>query len=196
MRPAIPFLLILGFLLGPVYYGYCLLFSGRASQTIDLTERASRWVTADGIILRFANGQAYKPVALALNPDMNRLVLRLTFAFPGDSSARSATELHYQATLLQLDHAVLERPISMRVTPPGTQTMDIGPLEIPYPAEYLFLLEEAGSPEVVPAISLELIERIETPVREVVWAGLALLVIAAVIALRDAILVVRSSRRH
>jgi len=196
MRPAIPFLLILGLLLGPVYYGYCLLFSGRTSQTIDMTERASRWVTANGTILRFANGQAYKPVALSLTPDMNRLMLRLNFAFADSNSARSAIELQYQAALSQLDHTVLERPINVPVKRAGTQTIDIGPLEIPYPAEYLFLLEEAGTPEVVPAISLELIEHIETPVKPVVWAGLALLVFAALIALRDAILVVRSSRSH
>lgn len=194
MRPAIPLLLVVGILLGPVYYAYCLLFSGETTQTIEMTERASRWVTGDGTILRFANGQAYKPLALALSPDMNRVVLRLNFTFPQSSSARSAIEIQYQATLVQLDHTVLERPMLLRVARAGTQTRDIGPLEIPYPAEYLFLLEEAGEPELVPALSLELIEHIETPIRSIVWTGLALLMIAAFIALRDAVRAVRSRR--
>ncbi len=194
MRPAIPLLLIVGILLGPVYYAYCLLFSGETTQTIEMTERASRWVTRDGTILRFANGQAYKPLALALSPDMNRVVLRLNFTFPQSSSARSAIEIQYQATLVQLDHTVLERPMVLRVVRAGTQTRDIGPLEIPYPAEYLFLLEEAGEPELVPALSLELIEHIETPVRSIVWTGLGLLMIAAFIALRDTVRAVRSRR--
>jgi hypothetical protein len=194
MRPGIALLLVLGLLLGPVYYGYCLLFSGQATQNIDMTERASRWVTADGIILRFASGQAYKPVALELRPDMNRVALRLNFTFDGGIEIRDPVELRYQATLLQLDHTVLERPMLLRVTRGGTQTLDIGPLEIPYPAEYLFLLEEAGKPELVPSLSLELIERVETPIKSVVWAGLALLIIAAIIAVRDAMRAVRFGR--
>jgi hypothetical protein len=194
MRPAIPLLLVVGILLGPVYYAYCLLFSGETTQTIEMTERASRWVTGDGTILRFANGQAYKPLALALSPDMNRVVLRLNFTFPQSSSARSAIEIRYQATLVQLDHTVLERPMLLRVARAGTQTRDIGPLEIPYPAEYLFLLEEAGEPELVPALSLELIQHIDTPIRSIVWTGLGLLMIAAFIALRDTVRAVRSRR--
>lgn len=192
MRPAIPFLLVLGILLGPVYYAYCLLFSGETTQTIDMTERASRWVTPDGSILRFSKGLAYKPVVLALNPDMNRIALRLNFTFADGNNALTPVELQYQATLVQLDHTVLERPMLLRVTRAGTQTTDIGPLEIPYPAEYLFLLEQAGEPKLVPTLSLELVEKIETPVRPIVWSGLALLIIAAIIAIRDAVRAVRS----
>ncbi len=194
MRPTIALLLVFGLLLGPVYYGYCLLFSGRAMQTIEMTERASRWVTADGSILRFSNGLAYKPVALTLTPDMNRVALRLHFTITDGNNARTPIELRYQATLVQLDHTVLERPMLLRVTRARTQTMDIGPLEITYPAEYLFLLEEAGKPEIVPALSLELIERVDTPVRPVVWTGLALLIIAAIISVHDAARAVQSGR--
>jgi hypothetical protein len=194
MRPAIPILLVAGILLGPVYYAYCLLFSGKTIQSIDMTERASRWITSDGSILRFSNGLAYKPVALALSPDMNRVALRLNFTFADGNNERTPVELRYQATLVQLDHTVLERPMLLRVTRGGTRTMDIGPLEIPYPAEYLFLLEEAGARNVVPALSLEVVEKVETPERPIVWGGLVLLIIAAIIALRDAVLAVRSGR--
>jgi hypothetical protein len=194
MRPTIPLLLVIGILLGPVYYAYCLLFSGNTTQTIEMTERASRWVTADGTILRFANGQAYEPVALALSPEMNRIALRLNFTFADRGTEKSPLELRYQATLVQLDHTVLERPMLLHIAQAGTQTQDIGPLEIPYPAEYLFLLEEAGEPELVPVLSLELIENIETPVRSIIWTGLGLMMIAALVALRDAVRAVRSGR--
>lgn len=195
MRPAIPILLVVGILLGPVYYAYCLLFSGQVTQTIEMTERASRWVTADGSILRFANGLAYKPVTLTLRPDMNRVALRLSFAFADGSTKRSPVELQYQATLVQLDHTVLERPLLLRVTRAGTQSTDIGPLDIPYPAEYLFLLGETGKPDLVPVLSLEVIEKIETPVRSYVWTGLALLIIAAIIAIHDAVQAMRLRRK-
>jgi hypothetical protein len=180
--------------MGPAYYGYTLLFTGRTVQIFDMNERASRWVTADGTILRFANGLAYKPVSLVLRPDMNRIVLRLKFTIPESSSLESAVEIQYQATLVQLDHTVLERPMSLLVARAGTKTIDIGPLEIPYPAEYLFVLEESGNPEIIPTLSLELIERIETPVRPIVWAGLVLLIVAAIISLRDAVRAMRSGQ--
>lgn len=194
MRPAIPVLIVVGILLGPVYYAYCLLFSGNVVQTISMTERASRWVTDDGSILRFPNGLAYKPVPVTLRPDMNRVSLRLNFSFADGNNARTPVELRFQATLMQLDHTVLERPMLLRVTRAGTQTMDVGPLEIPYPAEYLFLLEEVGTSNLVASVTLEVIEKIETPVRPIVWGGLAMLFIAAMIAIRDAVHAVRSSR--
>lgn len=125
---------------------------------------------------------------------MNRIALRLNFTFADGNNALTPVELQYQATLVQLDHTVLERPMLLRVTRAGTQTTDIGPLVIPYPAEYLFLLEQAGEPELVPTVSLELVENIETPVRPIVWSGLALLIIAAIIAVRDAVRAVRSAR--
>lgn len=198
MRPAIPFLLVVGILLGPVYYAYCLLFSGKSVQTVNMTERASRWVTPDGSILRFANGMAYRPIALTLRPDMNRIAFRVKFTFAEPRSARTAPELQlrYQATLVQLDHTVLERPMILSVKRAGTQTIDVGPLEISYPAEYLFLLEEAGDPDLAPVVSLELIEKIETPVMSIVWTGLVLLVIAAILTIRDAYQGVRRSRSH
>ena len=194
MRPAVPLLLVLGILLGPVYYAYCLLISGQTTQTIEMSERASRWVTEDGTILRFANGLAYKPVALALSPDMNRIALRLNFTFTDGNTAQIPTDLRYQATLVQLDHTVLERPMQLHATHAGTQKVDIGPLEIPYPAEYLFLLEEIGEPKLIPAVSLEVVKKIETPVRSIVWGGLALLIIAAIIAIRDTVRAIRSRR--
>ena len=187
MRPSIALLLVLGILLGPGYYAYCLLFSGRPTQTIEMTERASRWVTRDGSILRFPNGLAYKPVPLDLTPGMNRVSLRLNFTFAEPVQKQTPTKLKYQASLAQLDHTILEHPITIAVARAGTQSVDVGPMEIPYPAEYLFVLEQVGDAGAVPTLSLEVIENIEQPARPIIWTGMALLVIALIVALREAI---------
>jgi hypothetical protein len=194
MRPTIALLLMIGLLLGPAYYSYCLFLSGRTLETFTMTERASRWVTTDGTIFRFPNGLAYKPVALELTPENNRVTLRLRYAFDESQDAHAKTDLRYQASLVQLDHTILERPITVRPKDSGSRTVDIGPMEIPYPAEYLFVLEQIGDAPVPPQLSLEVVEGVETPVRTVIWTGMVLLLTAAVIAVRDVVVATRTSR--
>src|SRR5262249_30280711 len=74
-----PLLLMLGLLLGPVYYLFCEYSSGTPGETFTLSERAARWTLADGTILHFVRGQAYRPLTLKLDPQMNRIAFRLTF---------------------------------------------------------------------------------------------------------------------
>jgi len=190
----IALLLMVGLLLGPVYYAYCLFFSGHTAQTIEMTERASRWVTPDGSILRFANGLAYKPLTVPLTPEMNRVTLRLHFSFDENVNTESGTALRYQASLAQLDHTILERPVIIHARRSAAQSVDIGPMEIPYPAEYLFVLEEIGGAGLVPQVSLDVVEKVEAPVRPVIWTGMALLVVAAMVAVRDAVVAARRYR--
>ena len=194
MRPAIALLLMVGLLIGPGYYAYCLFLSGRTSQTIEMTERASRWVTPDGSILRFADGVAYKPVVLALTPEMNRVALRLRFSFGDDAKTKAGTELQYQASLAQFDHTILERPIIVDARRSGTQTVDVGPMEIPYPADYLFVLEEIGDMSTVPSISLDVVGNVEVPNRTIMWTGLVLLIVAALVTVRDLVMAARDRR--
>ena len=187
MRPAIPLLLVLGILLGPVYYAYCLFLTGETAQTIKLSERAARWTTADGSILRFSNGLAYKPVPLALAPSMNRVTFRLVFTFDEIADAHRGKTLEYQASLVELDHTVVERPLSVDVVSSRAQTVDVGPLQILYPAEYLFLLVEAGDVDPVPQVELVILEKIQTPARSIIWTGMGLLIFALIFNVRDAI---------
>ena len=194
MRPAIALLLMVGLLIGPGYYAYCLFLSGRTSQTIEMTERASRWVTPDGSILRFADGVAYKPVVLALTPEMNRVALRLRFSFGDDANTKAGTELQYQASLAQFDHTILERPIIVDARRSGTQTVDVGPMEIPYPADYLFVLEEVGDMSTAPSISLDVVGNVEAPNRTIMWTGLVLLIVAALVTVRDLVMAARDRR--
>lgn len=194
MRPMIALLLVVGLLLGPVYYAYCLFFSGRTAQTIEMTERASRWITPDGSILRFANGVAYKPVALALTPEMNRVTLRLQFSSGDSADAQLKTALRYQASLTQLDHIILERPITVHAERSATQSFDIGPMEIPYPAEYLFLLEQIDDATAVPQLSLDVVEKVEAPARTIIWTGMVLLLVAAMVTVRDVVVATRNFR--
>lgn len=194
MRPAIALLLMVGLLVGPGYYAYCLFLSGRTSQTIEMTERASRWVTPDGSILRFADGVAYKPIVLTLTPEMNQVTLRLRFSFGDDANTKAGTELQYQASLAQLDHTILERPIVVGTSRSGTQTVDIGPLEIPYPADYLFVLEEIGNAHTVASLSLDVVANVEAANRTIVWTGLVLLIVAALVTVRDLVMAARGRR--
>jgi len=195
MRPTVALLLVIGVLLGPVYYAWCLLFSGHSAQTIQMAERAARWVTADGSILRFTNGLAYKPVALELTPGMNRVKLRIDFKFADDVDPQAPSGLRYQASLAQLDHTILEHPFMIKVSGSGSQSEVIGPMDIPYPAEYLFVLEELDTPRVIPSLSLELITNVEIPAKTVIWSGMALLVIALIVALRDTLHAARKQPR-
>lgn len=187
MRPAIPLLLVLGILLGPVYYAYCFFLTGESAQTVKMTERAARWTTADGSILRFSNGLAYKPVALALTPEMNRVTLRLNFAFDEMTQPQQGKELAYQASLVELDHTVVERPLRVEVDASRIQTVDVGPLQILYPADYLFLLVEAGDFDTVPQVELVVLKNIQTPARSIIWTGMALLIVALIVSLRDTV---------
>ncbi|UCH47124.1 MAG: hypothetical protein JSU95_13640 [Betaproteobacteria bacterium] len=186
MRPAIPLLLVLGILLGPVYYAYCLFLTGEEAKKVKMTERAARWTTANGSILRFSNGLAYKPVPLELTPAMNRVTLRLNFTLDEIADTQQRRELKYQASLVELDHTVVERPLHVEARASKTQTVDVGPLQILYPAEYLFLLVEVGDFDAVPQVELVVLENVETPARSIIWTGMGLLIVALIFSLRDA----------
>jgi hypothetical protein len=194
MRARIVFLLLMGILLGPVYYAYTLLFSGTVTQTIRMTDRAERWVTPDGSILRFSNGMAYKPVVLTLTPEMNRVSLRLNFAYEDVDLDGIDANRRYQASLSQLDHTILERPFVVRAKRGTARSIDVGPMEITYPAEYLFILEEIGDAKLAPSLTLEVVANVDTPVRPVIWAGMGLLFIAVIMTLRDLLRTVKSRR--
>ena len=179
MRPSIPLLLVLGLILGPAYYAYCVYLSGETVQTVPMTERSDRWVLPDGSILRFHNSLGYKPVTLDLKPEMNLLSLRLVADFPAQSADKPAP-MQYQASLQQPDHAALER--TLRVDgKPGVDRADFGTMEVHYAGQYLFLLEEVGSPAVVPKLTLEVKQNIEKPNRYVIWIGMTLLLAALVL---------------
>jgi hypothetical protein len=150
-----------------------------------MTERAARWTTADGSILRFSNGLAYKPVPLELTPEMNRVTFRLNFAFDGIAETLHGRELNYQASLVELDHTVVERPLVVKADASKTQTVDVGPLQLHYPAQYLFLLVEAGDFGTVPQVELVVLEKVQTPARSIIWTGMGLLIVALIFSLRD-----------
>jgi hypothetical protein len=193
MRPTVVLLLAFGFILGPAYYAYCLLISGDTARSISMTERASRWTTADGSILRFSNGLAYKPVTLLLDPEMNSVMLRLEFNFDQNGTEAPKGALKYEASLAEGDQTVLERPIQLQEAESGTQTVDIGPLDVPYAADYMFLLVEVGNVATPAKINLDVIEKMQKPVMSIVWTGMGLLIGALIFSLRD---VIRTATRQ
>jgi hypothetical protein len=170
--------MVLGIILGPAYHAYCVYFSGRIVETFTLSERSERWLSPDGAILRFRGGLGYKPVPVALDPEMNRVTLRLGFVLPDSGPDKAPPELQYQATLFEGEHTLLERTIRMKLAPGRSGSEDIGPLEIPYAGEYLFVLEEVGAVAVAPGLTLAIVAQVESPNMVVVWTGLSLLIVA------------------
>src|SRR5262249_30751939 len=120
-----PLLVMVGLLLGPGYYIVTAYLSGEPGRTFTLTERAARWTLPDGAILRFAHGSAYRPIAVDLDPSMNRIAFELSLQFApaqGDASV-SATE-DYEAVLYQADQAILQRTLRIDAKPGGTRKVD------------------------------------------------------------------------
>jgi hypothetical protein len=170
-------IIAIGLLLGPIYSTFWESLSGTLHESHALTERSDRWTLPDGSIQRFRGGLAYRPVALKLAPEMNRVRLRLAF-----ETARSVTEgtagNEYLSTLLDIDHPVFERALQLTVAPGGKATLDVRAFEVFAPSEYLFLLEEVGKPTLdVSSVTLEVWERAEPAFKPVVWCGFGLLLI-------------------
>ncbi|HUF19132.1 MAG TPA: hypothetical protein VMP00_00095 [Burkholderiales bacterium] len=193
MRPPVAMLLMLGIILGPLYYAYGVYASGNIAETFSMADRGKRWTAPDGTILRFRGGLGFRPQPLNLTPDMNEVKLRLRFAIPKEAVGNLG-DMRYQATLLEYDHTILERSFVLKFGRSGKATADVGPLEISYPGAYLFLLEEVGAAPISPEITLEVIQEVRRPLMPLVWGGLGLLVLALLLALYDLVSAVRKQR--
>ena len=173
-------LIVLGTILGPVYFAYCEYLSGETAEMHTLTERADRWELPDGAILRFRGGLGYRPVVLKLAPELNLYRLRFTLDAARPESKGAGND--YQVRLLQGDVDIYQR--SFRVGGNGTMAMD--PMAIPYGGTYVLLLEEAGLPQLqVAGVKLEVRTRVEKVRMWLVWGGLAMLALGAAIVIRD-----------
>ena len=184
MKPQVLLLLVLGLLIGPGYFAFCAYLSGRPGQTYALTERGNRWTMPDGSILRLRGGMAYKPVPLELSPESNGFRLRFSFNVTQADATNATNE--YQVSLLQGDTGIAERSIKVRGH--GKVDVALDPLQIFYPGGYTLVLEEVGTPPLaVSGVGLQVDTSVEKPKMWIAWSGLALLVLAVCILLRDAI---------
>jgi hypothetical protein len=172
-----PLLLILGLLLGPVYYLYSEYSSGQPGGTFTLSERAARWTLADGTILHFVRGQAYRPLTLKLDPQMNRIAFRLTFQAAAADSGVSQGSDDYRISLMQADQPIFQRAFVVKLSPGANTSADVGRLELYYPGAYELVLEEAGTPRIpVSQVTVEVRQNVETVFLPLVWGGFAMLV--------------------
>jgi hypothetical protein len=165
-------LIVLGLVLGPGYLWYHEHLSGETLQSVTVTDRADRWTLPDGTIHRFRSGLAYRPVVLALDPELNRLRLTLTLDFPAE---RASAPVEYLATLLDQDYPIIEQPVSVR--PVGRVETAIRTFEVRAPGSYLFLLEEVGGPRPAANVTVHLRGRIEKAGRALMWTGYGLLLL-------------------
>lgn len=184
MKNIAPLLIAIGLVFGPGYYYFCEYLSGQTAETHAITERGKRWELPDGAILRLRSGLAYKPVALELNPEMNRYRLRLTFDVMRRDDIPGGIHNSYQLSLLQGDLTILERSIEISGSGEVTRTLD--PFDIFYPGSYVLLLEEVGTPPLgVTGVKFELLNRAEKPRMWLAWSGLVMLGFGAIVLFRD-----------
>jgi len=167
-------LIVLGLLFGPGYYAYARWFSGRLEQTYTLNERAERWVLPDGSIQRTRSGMAFKPLALSLHPQMNKVQLRFAFHAAMAAGKPSGTN-EYAVSLAFMRYPVAERTLRVELRPGEMARAALPPLEIAAPGEHLFLLQEVGQPPVaVDSVELEVWRNIEAPNSLVFALGMSL----------------------
>ena len=174
IAPRAILLIVLGTMFGPLYYAYCAYFSGNTEQTHTLTERADRWTLPDGSIQRTRSGLAFKPLTLALDPEMNKVQLRFTFR-AGETPAGASGTNEYGLSLTYLNTPFIERTLRVDLTAGRAATLELQAIEIAAPGDYAFLLQEAGAPAVpVTAVDVEVRRNVETPNPLVVAMGVTL----------------------
>jgi hypothetical protein len=176
---------MVGLLFGPGYYIVTAYLSGEPGQTFTLTERNARWTLPDGTILHFARGSAYRPVAIELDPNMNRIAFELSFQFaPAQAGATGSVTEDYEAVLYQADQAILQRALRVDARPAGTRKIDAGSIEVYYPGTYTFILE-GPEPVRVPVsqVTLQVRQRIETPSTPFLVVGMVVLVVGLALSL-------------
>jgi hypothetical protein len=178
-------LLMVGLLLGPGYYIVAKYLSGEPGATLTLTDRAARWTLPDGTILHFIRGQAYRPIAVELDPNMNRIAFELKFEFaPAQGGAASRATEEYAATLLQADQPILQRNLAVDAEPGTTRQIDAGSIEVYYPGSYTFILEGPNSPR-VPAskVTVQVRHKVEPLSLPFFVGGLVVLVVGLALSL-------------
>jgi hypothetical protein len=178
-------LIVLGFILGPAYFAYCEYLSGTNAETHVLTERASRWTLDDGTILRLRSGMGYKPLTIALDPELNRYRLRLTFEMAPRESA-TIEKNKYQVSVLEGDLGLFER--SFEIAGTGSVRVTLDPMEALYVGNFVLLLEEIGTPPLpVSKVTLQVRNRVEKPLMWMAWSGVVMFAFGLGIVIRDLI---------
>lgn len=167
-------LIVLGLLFGPGYYAYAKWLSGKLDQHYTLSERAQRWVLPDGSIQHTRSGMAFKPLALSLHPEMNKVQLRFAFhAPPAANSAPGSNE--YSVSLTYMRYPVAERSVKIELRPGETTRVALPPMEIRAPGEHALLLQEVGQrPIAVDTVELEVWRNVQTPQPLVFALGMTL----------------------
>ena len=184
MNPATLLLIVLGTIFGPVYLAYCEYLSGETAETHTLTERADRWELPDGAILRFRGGLGYRPLALELTPELNLYRFRFTFDVARRPASPKDAGNEYQVSVLQGDVGIYER--NFRATGDGAVSVALDPMEILYGGSYVLLLEEVGTPRLrVAGVKLEVRNKVEKKRTWLVWCGLVMMAVGAVILVRE-----------
>ena len=158
-------LFVVGILLGPAYHLYCFAFSGEVLSTMMLDQKSDRWILNDGSIFRISRGISYQPLEISLSPTDNDLFVKFSCI-----SAR-CEQLH--GTTLSLSTGttfVFNENIKVSSLWPFSP-LSMGPISIPYPEKFMFLIESAANTPNAPPLQLSIKKNVTSPSYLLLWIG-------------------------
>lgn len=175
-------LILMGVVLGPGYYALTAFFSGSKMLEQRLGEKGSRFTLGSGDVLHFSSANAFQPVEVDLDPAMNTVGLALVFDVVGDVHMEPVRANVYRAMLISNGTPLLEKAVTLsRGTSQGPDQQrweEVATLDVPAAGKYVFVLQEAKTPELpVNGITLEVRRNVARVRMEFVWAGVMLIVV-------------------
>ena len=155
---------VVGIVAGPVYYFYCESFSGRAAGEYQINKRDN----------------AYPPLSLTLDPEMNPIILWVSGSGDGHEGD-SPTWL--RLSLLDGKARLLTESIGFSLDKDSRGvhlTQSLGQISVPRAAQYAFVVETShslGRSVAVSDLRLTVKRNARVPNMRIVWSGVGLLVV-------------------
>jgi hypothetical protein len=183
--------MFLGLVIGPGYFVYCKLFSGKPVGTYTVAAMGSTWVLPYGITISDGHNAAFKPFAVTLDPEMEPLTFLLhAHAVPDSSMGNTGMSLrnYYEASLYLEGQLVQRAPVYLSASKKEgasfariATNIDFSPLS--RGGEYYFVLSEKTKPQLdLNGVEVE-IRRNALPVAwPVLWLGIAIFLVSAIAA--------------
>jgi len=170
----------IGLLTGPLYQAYCVFLSGKTIDAFTLKETRARWQLDDGSIFRITQGVSYQPQLIALTPQQSPVTINITCS---ERSCPRSQNLH--AIFSDGEIALANSRIQLDGQIIGLRRSTVGPINIPYPGHFQFVLE-TKSPSSLSSWDVTIKKNVTAPNQLVLWVGYILLCASPVLQLKRA----------
>jgi len=174
------FIFFIGLLTGPVYQAYCVFLSGEMIDAFTLKETRARWQLEDGSIFRIAQGVSYQPQLIALTPQQSPVMINITC-----SEGSCPKNQNLRAIFSDGEIALANSHIELEGQLIGLGRNTVGPINIPYPGHFEFVLE-TKSPSSMSSWDITIKKNVTAPNQYVLWVGYILLCASPVLHLKRA----------